>query len=121
MLFTSPKYSSLAKINLMNLVSCKTMLIPEERSPVVDSMLEEHRMRLLQFPRLDEPLGQTHPNYPVNKNFEDARHEPLVVLHTSGTVGFLKPIIRTHDRATNFGKQRFSTHLLGLSSPMTYC
>ena len=106
MLFTSPRYSSLAQINLMKLVNCKTMLISEERPPVVDSMLEEYKMRLLQVPRLDELLGQTHLAYPFNKTFEHARHEPLVVLHTSGTTGLPKPIIWTHDWAASFGKQR---------------
>ena len=93
----------------MKLVSCKTMLLSEERPPVIDSILEEYKMRTLQIPKLDELLGQTHPDYPFDKNFEDARNEPLVVLHTSGTTGLPKPIIWTHDWAASFGQQRHST------------
>lgn len=42
----------------------------------------------------------------IPQNFEDARHEPLVVLHTSGTTGLPKPIIWTHDWAASFGRER---------------
>lgn len=109
MLFTSPRYSVLAQANLMRLVDCKTMLVPEERLPVVDSILEEYKMQRLQIPRLDELLEHTHPDYPFDRSFSDARNEPLVVLHTSGTTGLPKPIIWTHDWAASFGGQRLLT------------
>ena len=106
MLFTSPRYSSLAQINLMNLVGCKTLLVPEERLPIIDLVLNESEMRTLQTPKLKELLQHTHPEYPFNKNFQDAQNEPLVVLHTSGTTGLPKPIIWTHAWAASFGEQR---------------
>ena len=109
MLFTSPRYSGLAQANLMKLVDCKTLLVPEERLPVIDSILEEYKMQTLQIPRLDELLEHTHPDYPFDKSFANARNEPLVVLHTSGTTGLPKPIIWTHDWATSFGEQRLLT------------
>ncbi len=93
----------------MKLVNCKTMLVDEERPPVIDSILEEYKMQLLQVPKLDELLGSTHRDYPFDKSFEDARSEPLVVLHTSGTTGLPKPIIWTHDWASSFGEQRLLT------------
>jgi len=33
------------------------------------------------------------PHFPYNKTFEEAEWSPLVVLHTSGTVGIPKPIV----------------------------
>ena len=69
--------SSLAQINLIKLVSCKTMIVSEERSPVVDSTLEEYQMRLLQVPRLGALRDETHPDYPFRKNLEDTWHETV--------------------------------------------
>ncbi|KAL6713342.1 hypothetical protein ACLMJK_008807 [Lecanora helva] len=106
MLCTSPRYSSLGQVHLMKLVDCKTMLVPSERPPVIDSILKEYEMRMLEIPELDELLGHSYPDYPFDKKFADARNGPLVVLHTSGTTGLPKPIIWTHDWAASFGGQR---------------
>ena len=93
----------------MKLVDCKTMLVPEDRLPIIDAILNESKMRILQIPKLDELLEHTHPNYPFHKSFQDAQNEPLVVLHTSGTTGLPKPIIWTHAWAASFGEQRLLT------------
>ena len=93
----------------MKLVDCKTMLVPEDRLSVIDNILDEYKMRMLQIPKLDELLGHAHPDFPFNKTFRDARNEPLVVLHTSGTTGLPRPIIWTHDWAASFGEQRLLT------------
>lgn len=106
MIFTSPRYSALAQVNLLSSIDCKTMLTPEIRPPVVDSILDCYSMRLLQIPTLDDLLEQTHPHFPFKKTFKKARNEPLVVLHTSGTTGLPKPIIWTHDWAASFAEQR---------------
>ena len=106
MLFTSPRYSILAQMNLMKSVDCKIMLAPEGRPSVIDAILESYEMRLHQIPTLDELFKGDHSQYPLDKTFEQARDEPLVVLHTSGTTGFPKPIVWTHDWAASFGRQR---------------
>ena len=116
MLFTSPRYSVLAQVNLMRLVECKTMLVPEGRLPVIDNILAEYEMRMLQIPELDELLAHTYPDFPFDKTFEDARNEPLVVLQTSGTTGLPRPIIWTHDWAASFGEQRLLTPPPGFES-----
>ena len=116
MLFTSPRYSVLAQVNLMRLVECKTMLVPEGRLPVVDNILAEYEMRMLQIPEFDKLLAHTYPDFPFDKTFEDARNEPLVVLQTSGTTGLPRPIIWTHDWAASFGEQRLLTPPPGFES-----
>ena len=85
-------------------------------------------------------------HYSFVGTFEEARKEPLIVLHTSGTTGLPKPIIWTHDWAAtaaqqlglepppgfdNNDKLLFGVRLLGLMAPfhasqsfpltMTYC
>ena len=34
--------------------------------------------------------------YPYNKTFEEAQHDPFVVIHTSGSTGLPKPVIMYH-------------------------
>lgn len=36
------------------------------------------------------------PHYPFTKTFEEAKHEPFAVIHTSGSTGMPKPVIATH-------------------------
>ena len=48
-------------------------------------------------PELDELLKEEKvSDYPYQKTFEEARQEPLVVLHTSGSTGLPKPIVLKH-------------------------
>lgn len=106
MLFTSPRYSAIAQVELMKQTNCKTMLVPTVCPPVTKAILEAYQMRACQVPELGDLLDQDHPHYPYEKTFDEARSEPLVVLHTSGTTGFPKPIIWTHDWAASFAKER---------------
>jgi acyl-CoA synthetase (AMP-forming)/AMP-acid ligase II len=54
-------------------------------------------MRTLDFPSIEHFLSSEPASYPFTKTFEANKHEPLVCLHTSGTTGFPKPVIWTHD------------------------
>lgn len=106
MLFTSPFYSTPAQVKLINAVSYRTLLVPEVVPPVSKMISEACEMRILHVPGIEELFGRKHSHYPFEKNFEQAKHEPLVVLHTSGSTGFPKPIIWTHDWAASFGFER---------------
>lgn len=81
----------------MKQLNCKTLLLPTKRPPDVDSILDIYGMRVFQIPELTDLLDQTHPDYPFDKTFDEARSETLIVLHISGTTGFPKPVIWTHD------------------------
>ncbi|KAI9874071.1 MAG: hypothetical protein M1830_010225, partial [Pleopsidium flavum] len=116
MLFTSPHYSILAQVHLIKLVDCKTMLAPAGRPPVIDGILESYEMQVYQIPELEELFDQDHPHYPFEKTFEQARGEPLVVLHTSGTTGLPKPVIWTNEWAASFVRERRLAPPLGFES-----
>ena len=61
------------------------------------ALLSVHKMEVLEVPSINELLeGKARP-YPYAKTFEEAKHEPLLVLHTSGTTGLPKPLVWTHD------------------------
>ena len=116
MLFTSPRYGTLAQLNLIGLVDCKTTLVPATHPPAIDGILESYDMRVHQIPSLESLLDQEHPHYPFEKTFEQARSEPLIVLHTSGTTGLPKPIIWTHDWAASFAAERMLAPPQGFDS-----
>lgn len=51
-------------------------------------------MKKLYIPSVDELLapGDT-PKYPYNPNFEDAKNDPIFVLHTSGSTGTFSNLV----------------------------
>jgi acyl-coenzyme A synthetase/AMP-(fatty) acid ligase len=78
------------------------LLTPEPRPPTVATVLGIQSLNVLSVPSLAELLDITHEHFPYNKKFEDAKNEPLVAIHTSGTTGLPKPIIYTNDFAAAF-------------------
>lgn len=44
-------------------------------------------LRPMQVASLDEIFNQTGPQYPYLKSFDEARDDPIVVLHSSGSTG----------------------------------
>lgn len=101
-LLASPRNSIPAHVNLFNLLDCKIMVTPNPRPQAVTAITSSHNIRVLEIPTLEELLSTEYPHYPYEKTFEDAQKEPLVVLHTSGTTGFPKPIIWTHEFAASW-------------------
>ena len=63
------------------------MIVPEPQPPYVAPLLAAHPMRVLQFPNLEGLLNGRAFHYPYRKTFEEACHDPLVSVHTSGTTG----------------------------------
>lgn len=116
MLFTSPRYSALSQMKLMKDTNCLTLLVPSIRPPVSNMILEVYEMRVYQIPELNDLLDQDHSPYPYEKTFDEARNEPLVALHTSGSTGFPKPIIWTHGWAASFARERYLAPPLGFDS-----
>lgn len=103
MLLASPRNTIPAYISLFEALECKILITPPGPTlPVVDAILKAHQLRLLRSPGEEELFERTQPHYPFRKTFEEARSEPLVVVHTSGTTSLPKPIIYTHDFAASY-------------------
>ncbi|KAL9065192.1 MAG: hypothetical protein Q9161_008391 [Pseudevernia consocians] len=84
--------------NLFNTLTVKTVLVAgQPQMPIVETIMEQCPLTLLQMPSVDQLLSLSYPHYAFDKYFEQARDEPLLVLHTSGTTALPKPIIITHD------------------------
>lgn len=74
-------------------------------------MLEEGPYTVTAIPSLDELLSGSEkdapPDYPYEKSYEEAKDEPIFILHTSGSTGIPKPMTYTH---------RFVTRTVNLTS-----
>lgn len=101
MLFPTPRYGVEALSTLISRVEGSIMLTPSTPFPVVGDVVAKLRMKTFEIPSADELLTSTGSPYPYTKTFAQHKHEPLICLHTSGTTGFPKPIIWTHDWAAS--------------------
>lgn len=87
-LFTSPRNSVEGHVNLLKKTNCKTMVTTNPPPHFLDALLASHSMRIIHIASQDEllaPVGFT--PYPYNKSFEEARNDPFITLHTSGSTG----------------------------------
>lgn len=51
-------------------------------------ILEDYQMEKLQIPTLENLLdGRNTPQYAYDKTFDQAKNDPVFVLHTSGSTG----------------------------------
>ncbi|TGO38906.1 hypothetical protein BHYA_0064g00020 [Botrytis hyacinthi] len=101
MFFSSPRNSIPAHANLFKILDCKVLITANPTLPTAPAIIEATGVHSMECPGVDELLDNVYPHYPFNKTFEQARKEPLVVLHTSGTTGFPKPIVWNHDWAAS--------------------
>ncbi|KAJ5020508.1 hypothetical protein J3E73DRAFT_435474 [Bipolaris maydis] len=99
MLFPSPRYGSEALGKLIETVDAKVLLSPETPCPAEADIIEKKKgvVTKLQAPSVDQLFAERVAVYPFTKTFETCKDEPMICLHTSGTTGFPKPILWTHN------------------------
>ncbi|KAM0139901.1 hypothetical protein ACHAP3_002961 [Botrytis cinerea] len=98
---TSPRNSPAAHCALFDHLKCQTLIISNPIPPPANVILDAVKpMRHFMVPSIEELLNQQYPHYVLSKTFEDLRQTPIVVMHTSGTTGFPKPLIWTHETCT---------------------
>ena len=73
--------------------------------PVVHEYSEAYGPNVFEAPTVADLLGEQYPPIEWHRAFEQARDEPLVVLHTSGTTHDPKPVIWPHAWAASFAVQ----------------
>ncbi|KUJ12451.1 NRPS-like enzyme [Mollisia scopiformis] len=94
---TSPRNSLAAHLKLFHQLNCTKLLYPEPKPASVSAILESHYMQHFAVPSVEDLLGIEYPVYPYDKKFEEAMSEPLMVIHTSGSTGFPKALIYSHE------------------------
>ncbi|KAF4633769.1 hypothetical protein G7Y89_g4340 [Cudoniella acicularis] len=99
--FSSPRNSEEGHLALLDSLQCNKILVSETLPSTVQNIISRREFRTILIPSLRE-LFTTHPvpSYPYTKTFIQARLDPFVVLHTSGSTGFPKPVVLTHGSIT---------------------
>jgi acyl-coenzyme A synthetase/AMP-(fatty) acid ligase len=105
MLFFSPRFPPLAAAALFRQTGVKTMLVADPRLPLLAPILEQYPMREVQVPDLGALLDTEYPPYPYEVSFEETRGQPFITVHTSGSTGFPKPIVATHDWVASLAEE----------------
>jgi acyl-coenzyme A synthetase/AMP-(fatty) acid ligase len=124
MLFPSPRYGAEAIAGLIDsdIVDSNIMLQSSDPVPVVAEVLQKRSMHNYQIPSLETLLSSKPRTYPFTKTFLEHKHEPFLVLHTSGTTGFPKPILWTHDWANSvFESFHLPPTATGIPSSSYFC
>ncbi|KAI8631702.1 acetyl-CoA synthetase-like protein [Xylariaceae sp. FL1651] len=103
MLFTSPRNNLDGHLNVLEKSDCQIFLAASDLNTNVQPILEQRQMRTLVVPKLNELLDSSPvPVYPYTKLFDDALHDPCLVLHTTGSTGLPKPIVWKNGMLTTY-------------------
>ena len=109
MFFPSPRNSLEAHLSLLNETATTHYITPAEELPVLASILKKKPLPKLVIPSLESLLDETPVDgFPFGKSFEEARMDPFLILHTSGSTGIPKAIVIRHGYTTTMDAyQRF--------------
>lgn len=97
-LFSSHHNTLETHLSLMNQTACRYLLL--SRGVYAGDILEQRPMPTAELPELDDVLNVDDMAAPIpyTKTYEEAKDDPFVIVHTSGTTGPPKPITYTHAR-----------------------
>ena len=90
-------------LQILEDLQCYVMLLTaESKSPIAEEILSRRTMRTMTVPTLEELLmTEEGPVYSYTKMYSQAKDEPFVVMHTSGSTGRLKPVSLNHGTAAH--------------------
>jgi len=93
-MFISTRNSMEGQLNLFELTNCHTLWFDGSFKETVQAWLHERDMVAIMTLPIDRwfPEARVDP-YPYHKTFEEGEWDPLMVLHTSGSTGFPKPVV----------------------------
>ncbi|KAI0111253.1 acetyl-CoA synthetase-like protein [Nemania sp. FL0031] len=103
MLLSSPRNNLDGHLNVLEKSDCQIFLSASDSNTDVQPILARRQMRTLTVPILDELLDHSPVKiYPYTKSFDDACHDPCLVLHTTGSTGLPKPIVWKNAMLTTY-------------------
>ncbi|OJJ46414.1 hypothetical protein ASPZODRAFT_16181 [Penicilliopsis zonata CBS 506.65] len=96
----SPRNSLVAQKHLLARLECRVLVTVDPEPPFVSALLREVTLQTVRMPSLDTLFNinvESVTPYPYTKSFQEARDDPVLVLHTSGSTGIPKPMIYTNE------------------------
>ena len=119
MMFLSPRNSMEGHLAVLDKCDCSRWILPSDHLGRVREVLAARSMTVVSLPEqttllgfdgIDDDVTSTPPAFPHPKTFADARQDPFVILHTSGSTGLPKPVRVPHGSLATIDAQ----HLLPL-------
>ncbi len=96
-LFISPRNSLEGQLSLFEATACDIVYYADPFGPAVETWLRKRpTMRATKVAGADAWLQSNAAPFLYTRSFEQARFEPVVVLHTSGSTGHPKPVTIRH-------------------------
>ncbi|KAJ4022702.1 hypothetical protein NW766_001749 [Fusarium irregulare] len=92
-LFISPRNTPAVQLSLFEDTKCNVLYCTESFEAVMKPCLEQRKMQLCIIDSIEHFLNVSSSPFPYEKSIDQARWDPLVVLHTSGSTGIPKPIV----------------------------
>ncbi|KAI1082141.1 acetyl-CoA synthetase-like protein [Whalleya microplaca] len=97
LLVPSPRNPPATNMSLMNQTGSKLLLHAAEIGPVVTPVQSlDQTIRLEAIPSFQDMLESKPRHFPFHKTFEQAKDDPVLIMHSSGSTGLPKPIITTN-------------------------
>lgn len=110
-LFVSPRNSLEGQLSLLERTRCAHFWHADSFRSLVQPCLERRPMKAISVPEAEDWLNSDPEPFPYSRTFDDARWDPLVVLHTSGSTGIPKPIVvRQGSSAVADGQRTLPDH-----------
>jgi len=95
-LFISPRNSVQGQLSLFKATNCNFLFYDKSYESAVQLWLREREMKLIVVPSVNSWLQSSATPFPYSRTFDDAKWDPIVVFHTSGSTGIPKPIVHRH-------------------------
>ena len=98
-----PLAPPIVKAGLVRATSCQHYLCAPESKPIADSVIAQvPGVKCVPIPSISEWITEEEDEiYPYTKTWEEAKNDPWVIFHTSGTTGIPKPIVYTQQMMTS--------------------